>query len=118
MRSWTSPKYPDLNQKCSDPNSATSTVENRNLKNAKVAKPMVTLRIGQSLQSADNSEKVFKQTALVGMYLQKNHKNNNGGSGMFSQILDLNFFHPGSRIRIKEFKYFNPKNGFSALREI
>jgi hypothetical protein len=20
------------------------------------------------------------------------------------------FFHPGSRIRIKEFKYFNPKN--------
>jgi hypothetical protein len=25
------------------------------------------------------------------------------------RILDLTFFHPGSRIRIKEFKYFNPK---------
>jgi hypothetical protein len=25
------------------------------------------------------------------------------------------FFHPGSWIRIKEFKYFNPKNGFYAL---
>jgi hypothetical protein len=25
------------------------------------------------------------------------------------------FFHPGSRIRIKEFKYFNPKNCFQAL---
>jgi hypothetical protein len=31
------------------------------------------------------------------------------GSGMF--IPDPNFFHPRSRIRIKEFKYFNPKNG-------
>ncbi len=29
------------------------------------------------------------------------------GSGMF--IPDPTFFHPGSRIRIKEFKYFNPK---------
>jgi hypothetical protein len=28
-------------------------------------------------------------------------------SGMF--IPDTDFFHPGSRIRIKEFKYFNPK---------
>ncbi len=37
------------------------------------------------------------------------------GSGMF--IPDPNYFHPGSdffpsRIRIKEFKYFNPKNLF------
>ncbi len=31
-------------------------------------------------------------------------------SGMF--ITDPNFFHPLSRIRIKEFNYFNPKNGF------
>ncbi len=41
------------------------------------------------------------------------------GSGMFipesgsdyflSRIPDPNFFHPRSRIRIKEFKYFNPK---------
>ena len=29
------------------------------------------------------------------------------GSGMF--IPDPTFFHPGSRILIKEFKYFNPK---------
>jgi hypothetical protein len=27
-------------------------------------------------------------------------------------IPDPNCLHPGSRIRIKEFKYFNPKNGF------
>ncbi len=27
-------------------------------------------------------------------------------------ILDPNFFNPESRIRIKEFKYFNPKNSF------
>jgi hypothetical protein len=36
--------------------------------------------------------------------------------GCLSRIPDLTFFHPGSRIRIKEFKYFNPKktkkNGF------
>ncbi len=31
------------------------------------------------------------------------------GSRMF--IPDPTFFHPGSRIRIKEFKYFKPKNG-------
>jgi hypothetical protein len=32
------------------------------------------------------------------------------GSDFFpSQIPDLNCLHPGSRIRIKEFKYFNPK---------
>jgi hypothetical protein len=30
-------------------------------------------------------------------------------------IPDPNFFHPGSLIRIKEFKYFNPKYGFYAL---
>ncbi len=35
------------------------------------------------------------------------------GSGMF--IPDPNFFHPGSRIRIKEFRYFNQKNCFLAL---
>jgi hypothetical protein len=28
------------------------------------------------------------------------------------------FFHLGSRIRIKEFKYFNPKNGFKALENM
>jgi hypothetical protein len=27
-------------------------------------------------------------------------------------ILDPNFFHPGSRIRLKKFKYFNLKKGF------
>ncbi len=35
------------------------------------------------------------------------------GPGML--IPDPNFFHPGYRIRIKEFKYFNPKNCFQAL---
>ncbi len=35
------------------------------------------------------------------------------GSGMF--IPDPNYSHPGSWIRMKEFKYFNPKNCFSAL---
>jgi hypothetical protein len=47
------------------------------------------------------------------------------GSGMF--FPDPTFFHPGSelspsRIRIKEFKYFNPKktkkNGFQALENM
>jgi hypothetical protein len=40
-----------------------------------------------------------------------------GGSGMFipdptfftSRIQDPNCLHPGSRILIKEFKYFNPQ---------
>ncbi len=37
--------------------------------------------------------------------------------GNLSRIQDPIFFHPGSdsfpsRIRIKEFKFFNPKNGF------
>jgi hypothetical protein len=27
------------------------------------------------------------------------------------------FFHPGSRIRIKEFKYFNPKKWFPSSRK-
>jgi hypothetical protein len=30
--------------------------------------------------------------------------------GCSSRIPDPNFFHPGSRIRMKELKYFNPKN--------
>jgi hypothetical protein len=41
------------------------------------------------------------------------------GSGMFIRIQieifsipDPNFYHPESRIRIKEFKYFNPRNCF------
>jgi hypothetical protein len=36
-------------------------------------------------------------------------------SGCLSRIPDPNFFHQGSPIRIKEFKYFNPKIGFQAL---
>ncbi len=38
------------------------------------------------------------------------------GSRMF--IPDPNFFHPGSRTRIKEFKYFSPQNIVSKLSEI
>jgi hypothetical protein len=43
------------------------------------------------------------------------------GSGMF--IPDPNFFHPGSelspsRIRIKEFKYFNPKKWFLSSKNM
>ncbi len=32
-----------------------------------------------------------------------------------SWILDPIFSHPGSRVRLKEFKYFNPRNCFQAL---
>jgi hypothetical protein len=44
------------------------------------------------------------------------------GSGMFNpdpnfSIPDPNCFHPGSRIRIKEFKYFNPKKLFLSSRK-
>ncbi len=42
------------------------------------------------------------------------------GSQFFpSRIPDPNFFHPGSgsRIRIKEFKYFNPKKWFLSSRK-
>jgi hypothetical protein len=38
--------------------------------------------------------------------------------GCLSRIPDPNFFHPGSWIRIKEFKYFKPKICFSALGNI
>ncbi len=37
------------------------------------------------------------------------------GSGTF--IPNPTFFHPGSRIRIKEFKYFNPKKWFLSSRK-
>ncbi len=37
------------------------------------------------------------------------------GSGIF--IPDPNFFHPGSRIRIKEFKFFNSKKWFLSSRK-
>jgi hypothetical protein len=52
------------------------------------------------------------------MYLRMRHKQfimQCCGSGMF--IPDPNFFHPGSRIRIKEFKYFNPKKWFLSSRK-
>jgi hypothetical protein len=40
------------------------------------------------------------------------------GSDFFpSRIPDLNRFHPGSRFRIKEFKYFNPKIWFLSSRK-
>jgi hypothetical protein len=37
------------------------------------------------------------------------------GSVMFIPAADPNFFHPESRIRIKEFKHFNPKHFCEAL---
>ncbi len=40
------------------------------------------------------------------------------GSNFFpSRIPDPNCLHPGSRIRIKEFKYFNPKKWFLSSRK-
>jgi hypothetical protein len=40
------------------------------------------------------------------------------GSDFFpSRIPDPNFFHPGSRIHTKDFKYFNSKNCFFKLTE-
>jgi hypothetical protein len=40
------------------------------------------------------------------------------GSDFFpSRIPDPNFFPPGSQIRIKEFKYFNPKKWFLSSRK-
>jgi hypothetical protein len=39
------------------------------------------------------------------------------GPGCLSRIPDPTFFHPGSRIRIKEFKYFNPKKWFLRSRK-
>ncbi len=38
--------------------------------------------------------------------------------GCLSRTPDPNFYHPGSRIRIKEFKYFKPKKMVSKLWEI
>jgi hypothetical protein len=35
---------------------------------------------------------------------------------MFFPIPDLTFFHPGSRIPLKEFKYFYPKKWFLSSR--
>ncbi len=59
------------------------------------------------------------QTKYLSISLRKKQC---GGSGMFipdpgseffpSRISDPNCLHPGSRIRIKEFKYFKPKKGF------
>jgi hypothetical protein len=41
-----------------------------------------------------------------------------GGSGFFpSQTPDPDFFHPGSRICIKEFKYFSLKKWFQSSRK-
>ncbi len=37
--------------------------------------------------------------------------------GCLSRIPDPTFFQPGSRIRIKEFKYFNPKKWFLSSRK-
>ncbi len=40
------------------------------------------------------------------------------GSDFFpSRIPDPTFFHPGSRIRIKEFKYFNPSKWFLSSKK-
>jgi hypothetical protein len=40
------------------------------------------------------------------------------GSDFFPSLIPYpNFFHPGSRIHIKEFEYFNPKNSFLSSRK-
>jgi hypothetical protein len=52
----------------------------------------------------------------MSVYVQKSkHKISVVDLGCLSRIPDPNFFHPGSPIRIKEFKYFNPKNCFQAF---
>jgi hypothetical protein len=60
---------------------------------------------------ADVSSMIEERLRLYNMNMNRRQdKQRCRGSGMF--IPDPNFFHPGSWIRIKEFKYFNPKNCF------
>jgi hypothetical protein len=57
-----------------------------------------------------------KALLLIASKLKVRFKSNSvAAPGCLSRIADPNFFHPESWIHIKEFKYFNPKNGFSAL---
>jgi hypothetical protein len=78
-------------------------VEGRNLE--KVQMRAVTMVSG--LQGA-----TYKQCCGSGMFIP------DPGSEFFTfRIPDPIFFHPGSRIRIKEFKYFNPKKWFLSSRK-
>jgi hypothetical protein len=44
----------------------------------------------------------------IGWKFRLGHSVADPGCSGLSRIPDPNFFHPGSQIRIKEFKYFNP----------
>jgi hypothetical protein len=56
--------------------------------------------------SIDDKNERINQCCGSGMFIS------DPGSDFFpSRIPDPTFFHPGSRILIKEFKYFNPKKG-------
>jgi hypothetical protein len=88
------------------------------LQNGSVAldfSPLSTLRVC----NADLG--LVRQCPAMSVYVQKTEKSKHEISvadpGCLSRIPDLSFFYPGSeffpsRIRIKEFKYLNPKNCF------
>jgi hypothetical protein len=73
--------------------------------------------IGIKKESMPSSARCFKKYTPVqccgsGMFIP------DPGSDFFpSQIPDPNCFRPGSRIPIKEFKYFNPKEWFLSSRK-
>jgi hypothetical protein len=67
--------------------------------------------LGLNWKSRRNKIRQFTNLLLAVLWIRDVYL----GSDFFpSRIQDLTFFHPGtgSRIRIKEFKYFNPKTWF------
>jgi hypothetical protein len=64
----------------------------------------------ETTSSEENTPARSEWSQLIWTLQGQNRKKQCCGSGMF--IPDPTFFHPGSRIRIKELKNFNPKNWF------
>jgi hypothetical protein len=81
---------------------------------------------GQDPNSAGRVQAGQAASPLLQETSQGNHselwiRDDYPGSEFFpslARISDPNFFHPGSRIRIKEFKYFNPKKIILKLSEL
>ncbi len=73
-------------------------------------------RVWKFLLSCSFSDR--KMTTLLIIYTVLRIRDVYPGSWIWLfSIPDPNSFHPGSRIQIKEFKYFNPKKWFLSSRE-
>jgi hypothetical protein len=93
------PQRHEIGEATDRPGNGRATISILKMMKARVLQSKLP-KLGSEL--SDNSQQLGRLAVLAVLRIRD----------VYPRIPDLNFFHPGSRIHIKEFKYFQPEKLF------